>query len=122
MRSHILKIVYRYLQEDLDLRNQFALSNTLTDFRKACQILRLRLVARESPEQSEEEEGEESKASGLVSWYNRHRLSVTNNNTEHEGEEGEERSPCTSRKVGPKLPFSALNEDVLEDSFNLFQL
>lgn len=107
----MIKIIYRYINVDTELRNIFAQSNTLADFRNACQYLRNQLAHKSA---KEIEDGEKE----LVSWYNRYRF--PGNKLAEAGDDGDNYTSSTKYNT-PKPPFSALDESALEDAFNMFQ-
>jgi hypothetical protein len=77
VRSHILKMCYRYIVNDHDLRVAFANCNSVPEFRAAVQQLKENL------------QRQNLKEDDFTSWYNRHTAGKEdngNNNNECEGE------------------------------------
>ena len=118
----MMKIVYRYIVEDVELRNTFAQSNTLQDFRNACQMLRERLPSLQIGRREiiQKNLSTVSENEFILSWYNRHRTSQKDGLVLGNEDHGD--SCYKSNKTGPKLPFSAVDEEVLEDALSIFNM
>ena len=89
IRSHILKMLYRYISVHTDIRNNCGNAHTMDDFRALIRDIRQR-VADEDAEGTREilDSNGEKKDKYWISWYNRHRF---------EGENGEEKKPIITK-------------------------
>ncbi len=79
IRSHILKMLYRYITVHEDLRNKCGLCNTITDFRDFVKAVRLRVEHENSLEEQIDMKYPDRKDKYWISWYNRHRYDVNEN-------------------------------------------
>ena len=90
VRSHILKMLYRYISVHTDIRNNCGSSHTMDDFRNLIKDIRRRI--QEEQEASLIESVEPStpvrRDKYWISWYNRHK---------YEAENGEEKKPIVNK-------------------------
>jgi hypothetical protein len=109
VRSHTMKMLYRYLAIDTDLRDRLSHSNKLPHFLEACRICRERI----------EQGAYDGKP--IISWYNRHKHGLNSFDPVDDSEK------CPSWEGGcasetPSEKKAAKEDDDLCDAFSIFQL
>jgi hypothetical protein len=104
----MMKMLYRYVAEDDELRNILANCNKLPDFRRAAAQIRASYSPEQIIEMSKNRE---------ISWYNRHRFGKA-------GEDGDEEGGCSGKKVQTKKKLinmaSCVSDGSVFDAFDIF--
>lgn len=103
VRSHMMKMLYRYLAIDTDLRDRLSHSNRLPHFIEAAKICRERIERGEYDDKPP------------ITWYNRHKHGL------HSFDPVEDSEKCQSWDGGASSKVKSILEDDLSDAFNIFQ-